>query len=243
MKKGDPDPLQGLIDDDPVAKLLDDGSDDALLDEDDDESESLLLDDLDTPGLELEEDDDDDDDDVEEVEDELSPDSLAELLQMGQLGTGESLQDEWERRKREHAVKKEREANTLAKRKQKDQQLRAFEESRGIGFLTDDPVCRAVVACVTTGSTQDNATVASLNQTLYQRFGDKVILTHNPDPEPEPDQYPFFEVWLEGYRQLVLHARNWQNDGDLTLEKIHLICDQVEAEISEDAAEILGTYT
>ena len=61
-------------------------------------------------------------------------------------------------------------------------------------------------------------------------MGMRVEVAHNVDPEPEED-LPLFEVWLEGYRYQLLHARNWRGDGDLTAEKIQALVSTVGEEI------------
>ena len=66
-------------------------------------------------------------------------------------------------------------------------------------------------------------------------------MAHNVDPDPEED-LPLFEVWLEGYRYQLLHARNWRTDGDLDAEKLGALVEAVGLEISDDAELVLGTY-
>jgi len=218
---------------------------------DDDDEGSLLLDDELNAELGLNVDDeeetvdedDEDEDDEDDEEEEGEAGSLEELLQMGQMSDGsDSLRAEWERRGEEVEVSIVKEEAREAKRRKKTEEIEAFEEERGIGFLIDDPVCRAVVACVTTGSDADNETVARLEAALKERCGPRVVVAHHRDPEPEVD-FPVFEVWIEGYRHFVLHSRNWHQEGDLTDEKMEKIVDLVENEVCDDAKDILGTYT
>ena len=117
----------------------------------------------------------------------------------------------------------------------------AFARERGLGLLHTDPVCRGVVVCVTRGTAADNATVVELQDALRAAHGARVEVAHNVDPDPEED-LPLFEVWLEGYRYQLLHARNWRNDGDLDAEKLGALVEAVGLEISDDAELVLGTY-
>ena len=94
---------------------------------------------------------------------------------------------------------------------------------------------------ITCGTEADNATVAELERALKDAHGAHVEVAHNVDDEPEEDM-PFFEVWLEGYRYVVLHSRNWHEQGDLTTEKIQDIVKIVGDEISDEARLVLGTY-
>ena len=112
---------------------------------------------------------------------------------------------------------------------------------KGLGVLHKDPLCRGVVVAITCGTPADNATVAELTAALKGEFGPKVEVAHNVDPTPEDDM-PLFEVWLEGYRYQLLHARNWRGDGDLTKEKIEALVSTVGEEISDEAELVLGTY-
>lgn len=110
-----------------------------------------------------------------------------------------------------------------------------------MGLLQTDPLCRGVVVAITRGTEADNATVALLETALKDAHGARVELCHNTDPEPEED-FPLFEVWLEGYRHIPLHCRNWRGDGDLTADKIADIVRVVGEETSDDANDVLGTY-
>lgn len=225
---GDDDSPTGTPASDDSAPLLGDAGEDSLLLDDDLDAELGLLDTK------------DDTEDVDEDEDEDRDASLEELLSMGQMSEqADSLEAEWARRSvlEEQAKEEKREE----RRRKKSQEVDMYEEQRGIGFLVDDPVCRAVVACVTTGDAADNATVAKLTEEMYKRVGDRVVVTHNPDPTPDPE-LPFFEVWIEGYRHYVLHSRNWYGDGNLTPKKMKRLIDTVEFEVSDEAGDIVGKY-
>ena len=207
----------------PTNEEFDDLSD--LLDDEDDD---LLADVEDTPPPPADDDDDDD--------------GLAELLRMGDAGdSAASLEEEWQRRRAEMEDKAEKNAARAEKRRLQAEAEEAFARERGLGLLHTDPVCRGVVVCVTRGTSEDNATVVELTDALRAEHGMRVEVAHNVDPEPE-DDLPLFEVWLEGYRYVVLHSRNWHEEGDLTPEKIGAIVDVVRDEISDDAMLVLGSY-
>jgi len=208
----------------PAADEFDDLSD--LLDDEDDDL--LALDDEATPPPPADDDDDDD--------------GLAELLRMGDAGdSAASLEEEWQRRRAEMEDKAEKNAARAEKRRLQAEAEEAFARERGLGLLHTDPVCRGVVVCVTRGTSEDNATVVELTDALRGAHGARVEVAHNVDPEPEED-LPLFEVWLEGYRYQLLHARNWRGDGDLTAEKIQALVSTVGEEISDEAELVLGTY-
>ena len=209
----------------PAADEFDDLSD--LLDDEDDDL--LALDgEPDTPPPPADDDDDDD--------------GLAELLRMGDAGdSAASLEEEWQRRRAEMEDKAEKNAARAEKRRLQAEAEEAFARERGLGLLHTDPVCRGVVVCVTRGTSEDNATVVELTDALRAEHGMRVEVAHNVDPEPE-DDLPLFEVWLEGYRYQLLHARNWRGDGDLTAEKIQALVSTVGEEISDEAELVLGTY-
>ncbi len=207
----------------PAADEFDDLSD--LLDDEDDDL--LLADEPDTPPPPEEDDDDD---------------GLAELLRMGDAGdSAASLEEEWQRRRAEMEDKAEKNAARAEKRRLQAEAEEAFARERGLGLLHTDPVCRGVVVCVTRGTSEDNATVVELTDALRAEHGMRVEVAHNVDPDPE-DDLPLFEVWLEGYRYQLLHARNWRGDGDLTKEKIEALVSTVGEEISDEAELVLGTY-
>jgi hypothetical protein len=208
----------------PAADEFDDLSD--LLDDEDDDL--LALDDEATPPPPADDDDDDD--------------GLAELLRMGDAGdSAASLEEEWQRRRAEMEDKAEKNAARAEKRRLQAEAEEAFARERGLGLLHTDPVCRGVVVCVTRGTSEDNATVVELTDALRAEHGMRVEVAHNVDPDPEED-LPLFEVWLEGYRYQLLHARNWRGDGDLTAEKIQALVSAVGEEISDEAELVLGTY-
>ena len=197
-----------------------------LLDDEDDDL--LALDNEDTPPPPADDDDDDD--------------GLAELLRMGDAGdSAASLEEEWQRRRAEMEDKAEKNAARAEKRRLQAEAEEAFARERGLGLLHTDPVCRGVVVCVTRGTSEDNATVVELTDALRAEHGMRVEVAHNVDPDPE-DDLPLFEVWLEGYRYQLLHARNWRGDGDLTKEKIEALVSTVGEEISDEAELVLGTY-
>ena len=207
----------------PAADEFDDLSD--LLDDEDDD---LLADVEDAPPPPADDDDDDD--------------GLAELLRMGDAGdSAASLEEEWQRRRAEMEDKAEKNAARTEKRRLQAEAEEAFARERGLGLLHTDPVCRGVVVCVTRGTSEDNATVVELTDALRAEHGMRVEVAHNVDPDPEED-LPLFEVWLEGYRYQLLHARNWRGDGDLTAEKIQTLVAAVGEEISDEAELVLGTY-
>ena len=137
--------------------------------------------------------------------------------------------------------KAEKNAARAEKRRLQAEAEEAFARERGLGLLHTDPVCRGVVVCVTRGTSEDNATVVELTDALRGAHGARVEVAHNVDPEPE-DDLPLFEVWLEGYRYQLLHARNWRGDGDLTADKIATLVSTVGEEISDEAELVLGTY-
>ena len=231
-------------DDDGDRPLLDDEEDDlgaGLGSELDDDGEPLLIDDVEPAGLggaagrATESEDEDEDDDFEAD----NADSLADLLRMSGEGEANDLQEEWVRRDMNESMT--REANKVEKRLRRVQAQAEYEEERGIGLLLNDPVCRAIVVCVTTGSEADVERVKTLEAVLKEKLGDTIELAHNPDPEPEAN-FPLFEVWIEGYRMKVLHSRYWGEEGNLTDEKIRDIVDIVTYEVSDDAADVVGTY-
>jgi hypothetical protein len=208
----------------PAADEFDDLSD--LLDDEDDDL--LALDEDNSPPPPADDDDDDD--------------GLAELLRMGDAGdSAASLEEEWQRRRAEMEDKAEKNAARAEKRRLQAEAEEAFARERGLGLLHTDPVCRGVVVCVTRGTSEDNATVVELTDALRGAHGARVEVAHNVDPDPEED-LPLFEVWLEGYRYQLLHARNWRGDGDLTAEKIQALVSAVGEEISDEAELVLGTY-
>ena len=216
-------PPEPAGDTEPAPDEFDDLSD--LLDDEDDDL--LLADEPDTPPPPEEDDDDD---------------GLAELLRMGDAGdSAASLEEEWQRRRAEMEDKAEKNAARAEKRRLQAEAEEAFARERGLGLLHTDPVCRGVVVCVTRGTSEDNATVVELTDALRGAHGMRVEVAHNVDPEPE-DDLPLFEVWLEGYRYQLLHARNWRGDGDLTKEKIEALVSTVGEEISDEAELVLGTY-
>ena len=219
-----PEPTGDALPSEPSADEFDDLSD--LLDDEDDDL--LALDDEATPPPPADDDDDDD--------------GLAELLRMGDAGdSAASLEEEWQRRRAEMEDKAEKNAARAEKRRLQAEAEEAFARERGLGLLHTDPVCRGVVVCVTRGTSEDNATVVELTDALRGAHGARVEVAHNVDPEPEED-LPLFEVWLEGYRYQLLHARNWRGDGDLTAEKIQALVSTVGEEISDEAELVLGTY-
>ena len=167
---------------------------------------------------------------------------LAELLRMGEAGgDAASLEAEWQRRKEEMDSTAERKRARAEKRRRDVEEDERLAIEKGLGVLHKDPLCRGVVVAITCGTPADNATVAELTAALKGEFGPKVEVAHNVDPTPEDDM-PLFEVWLEGYRYVVLHSRNWHEEGDLTPEKIGAIVDVVRDEISDDAMLVLGSY-
>lgn len=191
-----------------------------------------------------------DDDDLLEEEPDAAPvpveedddDGLAELLRMGDAGdSAASLEEEWQRRRAEMEDKAVKNAARAEKRRLAAEAEEAFARERGLGLLHTDPVCRGVVVCVTRGTSADNATVVELQDALRAAHGARVEVAHNVDPDPEED-LPLFEVWLEGYRYQLLHARNWRTDGDLDAEKLGALVEAVGLEISDDAELVLGTY-
>lgn len=217
------------------------------------DDEPLLIDDVEAEELsDMEDEENDEEGDEEGDDDDLDDlliesdqtDSLADLLRMGHRSTSvesSSLQDEWQRRELALNETNMREAAAAEKRRQRSEALAEFERERGIGFLVEDPICRAIVVCVTTGSPADCERVTALESELKHNLGDLIELVHNPDPDPDPD-FPFFEVWIEGYRFRLLHARNWQGDGDLTDDHIHNIVAVVKEEVSDDAGDVVATY-
>ncbi|KAH8055194.1 sulfuric ester hydrolase [Aureococcus anophagefferens] len=186
----------------------------------------------------LGDDDDDDDDDAPAA----PPPAGEVLLRMGEAGgDAASLEAEWQRRKEEMDSTAERKRARAEKRRRDVEEDERLAIEKGLGVLHKDPLCRGVVVAITCGTPADNATVAELTAALKGEFGPQVEVAHNVDPTPEDDM-PLFEVWLEGYRYVVLHSRNWHEEGDLTPEKIGAIVDVVRDEISDDAMLVLGSY-
>lgn len=247
------DPEDDVGEEDGTSLLEDDGDLTGGLAGDLDDDEPLLIDDIETDDMadlqdRNDEDDESDDDDLDDdmlIESDKT-DTLADLLRMGHGSSGSvetsSLLEEWQRRESDRNVTSSREAAAAEKRRQKTRALAEFERERGIGLLTEDPICRAVVVCVTTGSPADCDRVEALRHALKSDVGDLVELIHNPDPDPDPD-LPLFEVWIEGYRMRILHARNWRNDGDLDDSKINNIVRAVKYEVSDDAGDVIATYS
>ncbi|KAJ1458883.1 hypothetical protein M885DRAFT_586151 [Pelagophyceae sp. CCMP2097] len=186
---------------------------------------------------------DDSDDETEEDDDSeaVSADSLAELLKMGQVSDDLMDEDEWLLAKESYDEDEQRRATLREKRRVQQLEEQKLAEARGIGLLTNDPLCRAIVVCITCGTEADNATVATFRDLLKEQFGPVVEMAHNVDSEPEED-LPFFEVWLEGYRYLVLHSRASRGDGDLTDEGMHRLAGIIAGEVSDEAREVMGTY-
>ena len=129
---------------------------------------------------------------------------------MGDAGdSAASLEEEWQRRRAEMEDKAEKNAaraekSTLAGRG------RGGPRANGVWVCcTPTPFVEGSWWCVTRGTSEDNATVVELTDALRGAHGARVEVAHNVDPEPEED-LPLFEVWLEGYRYQLLHARNWR---------------------------------
>lgn len=235
--------MWSVAEDPEEAKL--DGDDLSGLTSDDDD-EPLLIDDVERNELEDDDDEDVEEDDILDDDDYTESDktdSLADLLRMNDpMAEKKSLlQEEWDRRELDRNETTNKETLRDEKRRQRSAAMAEFEKERGIGLLTEDPVCRAVVVCVTTGSANDNSRVDLLQTKLKDALGDTIELVHNPDPEPEED-LPLFEVWIEGYRTKVLHSRNWHQQGELTDQRITDIVNTVTYEVSDDAADVIATY-
>ncbi|KAH8066892.1 sulfuric ester hydrolase [Aureococcus anophagefferens] len=135
------------------------------------------------------------------------------VLRMGEAGgDAASLEAEWQRRKEEM----DSTASVAEKRRRDAEEDERLAIEKGLGVLHKTP---------SAGASSSPSPAARLRTTPPSprltapraKFGPQVEVAHNVDPTPEDDM-PLFEVWLEGYRYVVLHSRNWHEEGDLTPE-------------------------
>lgn len=112
--------------------------------------------------------------------------------------------------------------------------------------LYNDPVCRGIVVCITTGNETDTIRAEELETRLKDEFGDRISFCHNwvkkADPTIEDPGFPLFEVWLESYNHVVMHSRYAGDEGDLDEAKIDEIIQIVDYQTNDDQKDIGGIW-